>query len=185
MIIWELVLTSIPQNNSNGKIVGLENASLSTQMCNKMHVIGISSTPEPRPCAESNGCILICGRQSGMALWSPCSSRKTLLNLWTQSHPRPSTLDPLFSTHSGFLAFAKLHCIAWAVFLIILLWQNLMKGSWSLSEVVHAIVIMLHFHALSSLVHGTGIEQHLTSPSSPDSVPLPSPPSRFQTNVLF
>ncbi|CAG0894323.1 unnamed protein product [Darwinula stevensoni] len=63
--------------------------------------------------------------------------------------------------------------------------QNLMKGSWSLSEVVHAIVIMLHFHALSSLVHGTGIEQHLISPSSADPNPLPPPPSRFITNVLF
>ncbi|RWS06112.1 Sestrin-like protein [Dinothrombium tinctorium] len=37
--------------------------------------------------------------------------------------------------------------------------ENLTKGndSWSLSEVVHAIVILSHFHALSSFVFGCGI----------------------------
>ncbi|KAL7638886.1 UNVERIFIED_CONTAM: hypothetical protein RMT77_010420 [Armadillidium vulgare] len=36
--------------------------------------------------------------------------------------------------------------------------EYLLKSGWSLSELTHAICIMVHFHALCSLVHGTGME---------------------------
>ncbi|RWS30217.1 Sestrin-like protein [Leptotrombidium deliense] len=70
--------------------------------------------------------------------------------------------------------------------------EKLTKGndSWSLSEVVHAIVILSHFHALSSFVFGCGIndadlelDHKLTSNGHKNELPLeasssapPSPP---------
>ncbi|XP_071538636.1 sestrin-2-like isoform X9 [Panulirus ornatus] len=36
--------------------------------------------------------------------------------------------------------------------------QKLLKSSWSVSELTHAICILAQFHALSSYVHGCGIE---------------------------
>lgn len=45
------------------------------------------------------------------------------------------------------------------IFLIFLYWQKLTKGSdsWSLGELVHALVILSHYHAISSFVFGVGI----------------------------
>lgn len=53
--------------------------------------------------------------------------------------------------------------------------QRLTKGknSWSLSEVVHAMVLLSHFHSLSSFVFSCGLTQKLDSLSSPK---LKSPP---------
>jgi hypothetical protein len=70
--------------------------------------------------------------------------------------------------------------------------QKLTKGkdSWSLAEVVHAIVLLAHFHCLSSFVFGCGVNEELdqdgghhngssdSAPplgSSPRSVPSPTP----------
>lgn len=41
--------------------------------------------------------------------------------------------------------------------------QKLTKGSdsWSLAEVVHAIVLLTHFHSLSSFVFGCGVNEEL------------------------
>ncbi|KAH8373605.1 hypothetical protein KR200_003417, partial [Drosophila serrata] len=47
------------------------------------------------------------------------------------------------------------------------------KNSWSLSEVVHAMVLLSHFHSLSSFVFSCGLTQKLDSLSSPK---LKSPP---------
>jgi sestrin len=64
------------------------------------------------------------------------------------------------------------------------------KDSWSLAEVVHAIVLLAHFHCLSSFVFGCGVNEELdqdgghhngssdSAPplgSSPRSVPSPTP----------
>lgn len=45
----------------------------------------------------------------------------------------------------------------------ILILQKLTKGadSWSLAEVVHAIVLLAHFHSLSSFVFSCGINEEL------------------------
>ncbi|KAG8238934.1 hypothetical protein J437_LFUL000772 [Ladona fulva] len=48
------------------------------------------------------------------------------------------------------------------------------KDSWSLAEVVHAIVLLAHFHSLSSFVFGCGVNEELdrttlASPTSDDS----------------
>lgn len=42
--------------------------------------------------------------------------------------------------------------------------KKLLRGadSWSLSELVHAIVILAHFHALSSFVHGCGLTPEIS-----------------------
>lgn len=64
--------------------------------------------------------------------------------------------------------------------------QRLTKGpnNWSLSEVVHAIVLLSHFHSLSSFVFSCGLTQELDPISSQkynkrkDSGNS-SPPSRF------
>ncbi|KAI8038641.1 hypothetical protein M5D96_008549 [Drosophila gunungcola] len=48
------------------------------------------------------------------------------------------------------------------------------KNSWSLSEVVHAMVLLSHFHSLSSFVFSCGLTQKLDGLSSPK---LKSPPS--------
>ncbi|XP_069680551.1 sestrin homolog [Periplaneta americana] len=65
------------------------------------------------------------------------------------------------------------------------------KDSWSLAEVVHAIVLLAHFHSLSSFVFGCGVNEELDQDgghhngssdsvpplgSSPRSVPSPTPP---------
>lgn len=44
--------------------------------------------------------------------------------------------------------------------------QRLTKGtdSWSLAEVVHAIVLLAHFHSLSSFVFSCGINEELDNP---------------------
>lgn len=49
-----------------------------------------------------------------------------------------------------------------------LCWQCLTKGrySWSLSEVVHAIVLLSHFHSLSSFVFSCGHIQELDPSTS-------------------
>lgn len=41
--------------------------------------------------------------------------------------------------------------------------QKLTKGSdsWSLAEVVHAIVLLAHFHSLSSFVFGCGVNDEV------------------------
>jgi sestrin len=41
--------------------------------------------------------------------------------------------------------------------------QKLTKGkdSWSLAEVVHAIVLLAHFHSLASFVFGCGVNEEL------------------------
>lgn len=41
------------------------------------------------------------------------------------------------------------------------------KSSWSLAEVVHAIVLLSHFHSLSSFVFSCGLTQRLDASSSP------------------
>lgn len=77
---------------------------------------------------------------------------------------------------------AKLNSIStWSVFIvsetnfkqilfsfIFLYVQRLTKGShnWSLSEVVHAIVLLSHFHSLSSFVFSCGLTQELDPASS-------------------
>ncbi|XP_055837060.1 sestrin homolog isoform X2 [Episyrphus balteatus] len=43
------------------------------------------------------------------------------------------------------------------------------KSSWSVSEVVHAMVLLSHFHSLSSFVFSCGLTQQLDSLSSPKS----------------
>ncbi|XP_061394184.1 sestrin homolog [Musca vetustissima] len=48
------------------------------------------------------------------------------------------------------------------------------KNSWSLSEVVHAMVLLSHFHSLSSFVFSCGLTQKLDGLSSPK---LKSPPT--------
>ncbi|XP_070851345.1 sestrin homolog [Drosophila suzukii] len=48
------------------------------------------------------------------------------------------------------------------------------KNSWSLSEVVHAMVLLSHFHSLSSFVFSCGLTQKLDGLSSPK---LKSPPA--------
>lgn len=49
------------------------------------------------------------------------------------------------------------------------------KSSWSLAEVVHAIVLLAHFHSLSSFVFSCGLTQQLDTASSPKSK---SPPQK-------
>lgn len=52
---------------------------------------------------------------------------------------------------------------------IVILPKGLTKGknSWSLSEVVHAMVLLSHFHSLSSFVFSCGLTQKLDGLSSP------------------
>jgi len=40
------------------------------------------------------------------------------------------------------------------------------KDNWSISELTHALVLLAHFHALSSFVHGCGISNELDIPRS-------------------
>jgi len=48
--------------------------------------------------------------------------------------------------------------------------EKLTKGSnWSLAEVVHAIVLLTHFHALTSFVFGCGINDH-DDPDAPGEI---------------
>lgn len=42
-------------------------------------------------------------------------------------------------------------------------------NNWSLSEVVHAIVLLSHFHSLSSFVFSCGLTQELETTSSQNS----------------
>jgi len=58
----------------------------------------------------------------------------------------------------------------------LMIFQRLTKGknSWSLSEVVHAMVLLSHFHSLSSFVFSCGLTQKLDCLSSPK---LKSPPA--------
>lgn len=46
------------------------------------------------------------------------------------------------------------------------MFQKLTKGkdSWSLAEVVHAIVILTHFHSLCSFVFSCGVNQEVDQP---------------------
>lgn len=46
------------------------------------------------------------------------------------------------------------------------LFQKLTKGkdSWSLAEVIHAIVILTHFHSLCSFVFSCGVNQEVDQP---------------------
>ena len=69
--------------------------------------------------------------------------------------------------------------------------QKLLKGedNWSVSELVHALVIITHFHALSCFVYGTGITPevdfdcgHTFRPPSQDSFEAPEPPVAKITN---
>lgn len=48
-------------------------------------------------------------------------------------------------------------------FIHVVRFQKLTKGkdSWSLAEVVHAIVILAHFHSLCSFVFSCGVNQEL------------------------
>lgn len=57
-----------------------------------------------------------------------------------------------------------------------LYFQSLTRGknSWSLSEVVHAMVLLSHFHSLSSFVFSCGLTQKLDGLSSPK---LKTPPT--------
>lgn len=55
------------------------------------------------------------------------------------------------------------------------------KNSWSLSEVVHAMVLLSHFHSLSSFVFSCGLTQKLDGLSSPK---FKSPPTSLQKTVL-
>lgn len=67
------------------------------------------------------------------------------------------------------IASRNLYCclgrgrIVWPIWnsniFIFLYWQKLTKGSdsWSLGELVHALVILSHYHAISSFVFGVGI----------------------------
>lgn len=52
--------------------------------------------------------------------------------------------------------------------------QRLTKGagrdSWSLAEVVHAIVLLTHFHSLSSFVFGCGVNEELDQRNEKDTV---------------
>ena len=50
----------------------------------------------------------------------------------------------------------------WTVLTLVLL-QKLTKGkdSWSLAEVIHAIVILTHFHSLCSFVFACGVNQEV------------------------
>ncbi|KAM7342455.1 sestrin isoform 1-T2 [Cochliomyia hominivorax] len=52
------------------------------------------------------------------------------------------------------------------------------KNSWSLSEVVHAMVLLSHFHSLSSFVFSCGLTQKLDGLSSPK---LKTPPATLST----
>ncbi|XP_047004584.1 sestrin homolog [Schistocerca americana] len=64
------------------------------------------------------------------------------------------------------------------------------KDSWSLAEVVHAIVLLAHFHSLSSFVFGCGVNEELDHEGShqtansagEDDIPLSSSP-RTATNT--
>ncbi|XP_068143848.1 sestrin homolog [Drosophila tropicalis] len=53
------------------------------------------------------------------------------------------------------------------------------KNSWSLSEVVHAMVLLSHFHSLSSFVFSCGLTQKLDGLSSPK---LKSAPAEISPN---
>ncbi|XP_016953391.1 sestrin homolog isoform X2 [Drosophila biarmipes] len=55
------------------------------------------------------------------------------------------------------------------------------KNSWSLSEVVHAMVLLSHFHSLSSFVFSCGLTQKLDGLSSPK---LKSPPAVVAAHEL-
>lgn len=48
-----------------------------------------------------------------------------------------------------------------------LCFQKLTKGddNWSLAEVVHAIVLLAHFHSLSSFIFSCGIHEELDHPT--------------------
>lgn len=50
--------------------------------------------------------------------------------------------------------------------------QKLTKGqdSWSLAEVVHALVLLAHFHSLSSFVFGSGINDEPRYPFDNESL---------------
>lgn len=80
-------------------------------------------------------------------------------------------------------------------FFFVLFLQQLTKGphSWSLSEIVHAIVLLSHFHSLSSFVFSCGLTQELDPLSSqkyksPQKTAENSPPPKkrgftFRTNT--
>ena len=50
--------------------------------------------------------------------------------------------------------------------LLHLYFQKLTRGddNWSLSEIMHALVLLTHFHALSSFVYGCGINAEIDHP---------------------
>lgn len=62
------------------------------------------------------------------------------------------------------------------------LFQKLTKGkgkgnaNWSISEIVHAVVILTHYHSLASFVFGCGINPEIDHESGHTFRP-PSPPS--------
>lgn len=57
------------------------------------------------------------------------------------------------------------------------------NSSWSLAEVVQAIVLLSHFHSLSSFVFSCGLTQQLDSRSSPKLKPSPSQKTVFKTSI--
>lgn len=64
--------------------------------------------------------------------------------------------------------------------------QRLTKGpnNWSLSEVVHAIVLLSHFHSLSSFVFSCGLTQELDPTSSQKYNRSPPNSSKNSTSPL-
>ncbi|ALC41813.1 Sesn [Drosophila busckii] len=56
------------------------------------------------------------------------------------------------------------------------------KNSWSLSEVVHAMVLLSHFHSLSSFVFSCGLTQKLDGLSSPKLKATPIDDAAIQVN---
>jgi sestrin 1/3 len=69
--------------------------------------------------------------------------------------------------------------------------ERLTKGtnSWSLAEVVHAIVILAHFHSLSSFVFSCGLNQELDAslknePESPSSTSDPELEAESKSNTI-
>lgn len=55
------------------------------------------------------------------------------------------------------------------LFVTLLTFQKLTKGSdsWSLAEVVHAIVLLAHFHSLASFVFGCGVNEEIDQRTEP------------------
>lgn len=64
--------------------------------------------------------------------------------------------------------------------------QRLTKGpnNWSLSEVVHAIVLLSHFHSLSSFVFSCGLTQELDPASSQKYNKSPPIKNKMNTSPL-